>query len=156
MSHFTSIRSSSGKGLEQDLNYNAMVSQRGILNLIHSDAQRDAFTRRGNAMILNGADADLLSTETIQKRYPFLNVDNARFPSKAVWPSIAAAQCAMTQSPGAMPVQRINWGWTSSKTAKSPAFAFRAAHAWASKPAAATSRVVKSRLCRWILGPLDV
>jgi len=70
------------EGLEQELNYNAMVSQRGILNLIHSDAQRDAFTRRGNAMILNGADADLLSTETIQKRYPFLNVDNARFPIK--------------------------------------------------------------------------
>ncbi|GIR94003.1 MAG: hypothetical protein CM15mP95_0230 [Alphaproteobacteria bacterium] len=30
------------EGLEQDLNYNAMVSQRGILNLFHSDAQRDA------------------------------------------------------------------------------------------------------------------
>ena len=70
------------EGLEQDINYNAMISQRGILNLVHSDAQRDAFTRRGNAMILNGADADLLSTETIQKRYPFLNVHNARFPIK--------------------------------------------------------------------------
>ncbi len=70
------------EGLEQDLNYNAMVSQRGILNLIHSDAQRDAFTRRGNAMILNGADADLMTTEQIQKRYPFLNVNNARFPIK--------------------------------------------------------------------------
>ena len=70
------------ESLEQDINYNAMISQRGILNLVHSDAQRDAFTRRGNAMILNGADADLLSTETIQKRYPFLNVNNARFPIK--------------------------------------------------------------------------
>ncbi len=70
------------EGLEQDLNYNAMVSQRGILNLIHSDAQRDAFTRRGNAMMLNGADADLMTTEQIQKRYPFLNVNNARFPIK--------------------------------------------------------------------------
>ncbi|WP_171179301.1 sarcosine oxidase subunit beta family protein [Ruegeria sp. HKCCD8929] len=68
--------------LEQDLNYNAMVSQRGILNLIHSDAQRDAFVRRGNAMILNGADAELLSTEQILRRYPFLNVNNARFPIK--------------------------------------------------------------------------
>jgi len=28
--------------LEQDLNYNAMISQRGVLNLYHSDAQRDA------------------------------------------------------------------------------------------------------------------
>ena len=70
------------EGLEKELNYNAMVSQRGILNLIHSDAQRDAFIRRGNAMLLNGADADLLSKEQIQKRYPFLNTDNARFPVK--------------------------------------------------------------------------
>lgn len=30
------------EGLEQDFNYNAMVSQRGVLNLYHSDAQRDA------------------------------------------------------------------------------------------------------------------
>ncbi len=70
------------EGLEQELNYNAMVSQRGILNLIHTDAQRDAFIRRGNAMILNGADAELLSTEQIKARYPFLNTDNARFPVK--------------------------------------------------------------------------
>ena len=35
------------EGLEQDFNYNAMVSQRGIINLIHTDAQRDAVTRRG-------------------------------------------------------------------------------------------------------------
>lgn len=41
------------EGLEQDLNYNAMMSQRGVLNLYHSDAQRDAFARRGNAMRLN-------------------------------------------------------------------------------------------------------
>ncbi|MBV7395967.1 sarcosine oxidase subunit beta family protein [Mameliella sediminis] len=70
------------EGLEQELNYNAMVSQRGILNLIHTDAQRDAFIRRGNAMILNGADAELLTTQQIVARYPFLNVDNARFPIK--------------------------------------------------------------------------
>ncbi|MCY4334770.1 MAG: sarcosine oxidase subunit beta family protein [Litoreibacter sp.] len=70
------------EGLEQDLNYNAMVSQRGILNLIHTDAQRDAFIRRGNAMILNDADADLLTTTQIKERYPFLNTDNARFPIK--------------------------------------------------------------------------
>ena len=28
------------EGLEQDFNYNAMVSQRGVLNLYHSDPQR--------------------------------------------------------------------------------------------------------------------
>ena len=70
------------EGLEQDLNYNAMVSQRGILNLFHTDAQRDAYIRRGNAMLLNGADADLLTTDQIKNRYPFLNTEDARFPIK--------------------------------------------------------------------------
>ena len=70
------------EGLEQDLNYNAMVSQRGILNLFHTDAQRDAYIRRGNAMLLNGADADLLTTDQIKKCYPFLNTEDARFPIK--------------------------------------------------------------------------
>jgi heterotetrameric sarcosine oxidase beta subunit len=70
------------EGLEQDLNYNAMVSQRGIMNLIHSDAQRDAFVRRGNAMILNGADAEYLNEAQIRKEYPFLKFDDQRFPIK--------------------------------------------------------------------------
>ncbi|MGC3937638.1 sarcosine oxidase subunit beta family protein [Roseobacter sp. EG26] len=70
------------EGLEQDLNYNAMVSQRGIMNLIHTDAQRDAFIRRGNAMMLHGADAELLSEQQIRAEYPFLNFNDARFPIK--------------------------------------------------------------------------
>jgi heterotetrameric sarcosine oxidase beta subunit len=70
------------EGLEQDFNYNAMVSQRGILNLFHTDAQRDAYTRRGNAMIMHGADAQLLTKEDVRAFYPFLNFDNARFPIK--------------------------------------------------------------------------
>lgn len=68
------------EGLEQELNYNAMVSQRGVLNLCHSDAQRDAFRKRGNAMLLQGADAELLDTEGVRQLYPFLNFEDARFP----------------------------------------------------------------------------
>jgi heterotetrameric sarcosine oxidase beta subunit len=68
------------EGLEQDFNYNAMVSQRGVLNLFHSDGQRDAYARRGNMMILNGADAELLDRDGVRKLYPFLNFDAARFP----------------------------------------------------------------------------
>ena len=68
------------EGLEQELNYNAMVSQRGILNLYHSDAQRDAYARRGNAMRLNGADSELLDREQVRAMYPFFDYDNARFP----------------------------------------------------------------------------
>ena len=70
------------EGLEQDFNYNAMVSQRGIINLFHTDAQRDAYTRRGNAMILHGADAEMLNRDQVRALYPFLNFDNARFPIK--------------------------------------------------------------------------
>lgn len=70
------------EGLEQDFNFNAMVSQRGILNLSHSDAQQDAFARRGNAMRLAGADAELLDKEAVRQMVPFLDFDNARFPIK--------------------------------------------------------------------------
>jgi len=68
------------EGLEQDINYNAMVSQRGVLNLYHSDAQRDAFARRGNAMRLAGVDADLLDREQVRAMVPYLNFENGRFP----------------------------------------------------------------------------
>ena len=68
------------EGLEQDINYNAMISQRGVLNLFHSDGQRDAAVRRGNAMRMHGVDADLLSREEVRARHPFLDFDTARFP----------------------------------------------------------------------------
>jgi methylglutamate dehydrogenase subunit A len=68
------------EGLEQELNFNTMVSQRGVLNLYHSDGQRDAFARRGNAMRLHGIDAELLDAQAVRKLSPFLNFDQARFP----------------------------------------------------------------------------
>jgi sarcosine oxidase subunit beta len=68
------------ESLEKDLNYNAMVSQRGVLNLYHSDIQRDAFARRGNAMRLNGVDAELLDRDQVRALVPYLDFDSARFP----------------------------------------------------------------------------
>ena len=68
------------EGLEQELNYNAMVSQRGVLNLFHSDAQRDGYARRGNAMRMHGVDAELLDREAVRRMLPFLDFDGARFP----------------------------------------------------------------------------
>jgi sarcosine oxidase subunit beta len=68
------------EGLEQDVNYNAMVSQRGVLNLYHSDAQRDAYARRGNAMRMHGVDAELLDQDAVRRLVPFMDFDNARFP----------------------------------------------------------------------------
>jgi heterotetrameric sarcosine oxidase beta subunit len=68
------------EGLEQDFNYNAMISQRGVLNLYHSDGQRDAYARRGNAMRIHGVDAELLDQDGVRRLYPFLNFNSARFP----------------------------------------------------------------------------
>ena len=70
------------ENLEQDFNFNAMVSQRGVLNLCHTDAQRDAFARRGNAMRIDGVDAELLDREAVKEMYPYFDYDNARFPIK--------------------------------------------------------------------------
>jgi len=69
------------ENLSQELNYNVMFSQRGVLNLAHSKAQLDAYARRGNAMRLNGIDAELLDRQDVQRFVPELDFsDNARFP----------------------------------------------------------------------------
>ncbi len=65
---------------ERDLNFNTMVSQRGVLNLFHNDVQGQAFARRGNAMRVNGVDAELLDASAVRKMVPSLNFDQARFP----------------------------------------------------------------------------
>ncbi len=68
------------EGLEEDLNYNVMHSQRGIINLFHSDGQRDAAARRGNMMISQGDDAILLDRDALREMLPDLNYDDLRFP----------------------------------------------------------------------------
>jgi sarcosine oxidase subunit beta len=68
------------EGLERELNYNVMVSQRGVLNIFHSDVQRDVFARRGNSMRVHGVDAELLDREQVRALVPYLAFDDARFP----------------------------------------------------------------------------
>ncbi|MFN4099951.1 MAG: sarcosine oxidase subunit beta family protein [Pararhodobacter sp.] len=68
------------EGLEGELNYNVMHSQRGLINLFHSDGQRDAFARRGNAMLAQGDDAELLDREGVRKLLPYLDFEQTRFP----------------------------------------------------------------------------
>ena len=67
--------------MSQELNFNVMMSHRGVLNLAHSDPQVDAFQRRGNAMLLNGIDAEYLDRNEIQRLVPLLDCsDNTRYP----------------------------------------------------------------------------
>ena len=57
-----------------------MVSQRGVLNLFHSDGTRNAMARRGNAMRLSGIDAELLDRDQVRAFCPLIDTGNARFP----------------------------------------------------------------------------
>ena len=69
------------EGLSHELNFNVMYSARGVLNLVHSPADIDAAIRRGNAMRLNGIDAEFLSRDEIARRIPNLECSaQARFP----------------------------------------------------------------------------
>ena len=69
------------EGLSAELNFNVMFSQRGVLNLAHSDAQLDAYARRGNAMRLHGIDAELVDRAQVQAMVPLLDCSaRARFP----------------------------------------------------------------------------
>ena len=68
------------EGLSQELNYNVMHSPRGQIVLHHSDAQRDAAVRLGNAMINRGDDAELLTRDDVRRMVPYLDFDSARFP----------------------------------------------------------------------------
>jgi methylglutamate dehydrogenase subunit A len=68
------------EGLERSLNFNAMVSQRGTLNLFHTEAQRDLFTRRANQMRLLGVDAVAVERAEVRRLVPLADLDNGRFP----------------------------------------------------------------------------
>ncbi len=68
------------EGLEAELNYNVMHSQRGQLILCHSDGQRDALARRGNAIVNQGDDAELWTTEQVRDFAPYLDFEQTRFP----------------------------------------------------------------------------
>ncbi len=66
--------------LAEDLNFNIMLSQRGMMILAHSEGELDMMTRSANAMLLNGVDAELLTPAEVQRRLPLL--DMQRWP---VW-----------------------------------------------------------------------
>lgn len=67
--------------LSRELDFNVMYSPRGVLNLAHTAGQLGAFIRRGNAMRINGVDAELLSREEVAQHVPQLDTSaQARFP----------------------------------------------------------------------------
>jgi len=67
------------EGLSQDLNYNVMFSQRGVMNLGHSLQEMRDIERRVTANRLNGVDGEVISPAQIKEMIPFINL-NTRYP----------------------------------------------------------------------------
>jgi sarcosine oxidase subunit beta len=69
------------EGLSNELNFNLMLSQRGVLNLAHTLADVREGVRRVNANRLNGIDAEWLEPEAVKAFCPVLSIDrNVRYP----------------------------------------------------------------------------
>lgn len=67
------------EGLSQDLNYNVMFSQRGVMNLGHTLQDMRDIERRVTANRFNGVDAEVLSAAQVKEIVPFINLQT-RYP----------------------------------------------------------------------------
>ena len=69
------------EGLSQDLNFNVMFSQRGVMNLAHNQHDLRDLSRRVNAIRLNGVDSEILTPAQIKALCPMINISpTARYP----------------------------------------------------------------------------
>jgi len=69
------------EGLEEDLGYPILFSQRGVLNLAHSLQDVRDSVRRVNANRLNGIDAEWLDPQQVKEVCPIVNVSpDVRYP----------------------------------------------------------------------------
>ncbi|MDA9599118.1 sarcosine oxidase subunit beta family protein [bacterium] len=69
------------EGLSQELNYNVMFSQRGVLNLGHNLQDMRDIERRVNANRLNGIDGEVVTPERIKQIAPLINISReCRYP----------------------------------------------------------------------------
>jgi sarcosine oxidase, subunit beta len=69
------------EGLSRDLNFNVMLSQRGVLNLAHNQHDLREISRRVHANRLNGVDSEILSTDQVKTFCPLIDCSPvARYP----------------------------------------------------------------------------
>ncbi len=69
------------EGLSQALNFNIMLSQRGLVLLAHSRHDLDSMSRWANAMRMNGISAELLTRDEVGALAPALDLSaQARLP----------------------------------------------------------------------------
>ena len=69
------------EGLSQDINFNVMFSQRGVLTIAHSEHELREMSRRVHAIRLNGIDSEVLGPDEIKKFVSIINIDQTiRYP----------------------------------------------------------------------------
>jgi sarcosine oxidase subunit beta len=69
------------EGLSQELNYNVMFSQRGVLNLAHNEHDLREISRRVNANRLNGIDSEFIDAQGVKEFCPAIDLrGGGRYP----------------------------------------------------------------------------
>ncbi len=69
------------ENLSQELNYNVMFSQRGVMNLAHNQHDVRELKRRTHANRLNGIDCEWLNTKQVKEFCPIINCSpDIRYP----------------------------------------------------------------------------
>ena len=61
------------EGLSRELNFNIMLSQRGVLNLAHNEHDLKEMSRRVRAIRLNGIDSEILDPDEVKAEVPIIN-----------------------------------------------------------------------------------
>ena len=69
------------EGLSRELNFNIMLSQRGVLNLAHNEHDLKELSRRVRAIRLNGIDSEILDPQGVKAEVPIVNISpSVRYP----------------------------------------------------------------------------
>ena len=69
------------EGLSQELNYNVMFSQRGVMNLAHNQHDLRELSRRVTANLLNGVDSEFLTAQQVKDFCPAIDLrGGGRYP----------------------------------------------------------------------------
>jgi sarcosine oxidase subunit beta len=67
------------EGLSRELNFNVMLSQRGLITLAHSEHELETHRRWANGIRMNGVDSNMLTPDQIKTLVPIINLQS-RFP----------------------------------------------------------------------------
>ncbi len=110
------------EGLEEDLDYPILFSQRGVLNLAHSLQDVRDSVRRVEANKLNGIDAEWVGPDEVKKLCPLVNISaDIRYPVLGATYQPAPGSPSTTTWRGGSPAAPTRPASTSSRTVRSPA-----------------------------------